>query len=99
MAAQYLLNKGHQRWGFIGDIDPPDYAIRPVIARLVGFRQGLEEADIPLPDEYIRSAPYDQEPTRQAVRELLRLPKPPTAIFAAADIQAMAVLKVARSWD
>jgi LacI family transcriptional regulator len=32
----------------------------------------------------------------QATRELLSLPKPPTAIFAAADIQALSVLKVAR---
>ena len=98
MAAQYLVARQHHRCAFIGDIDPPDYAIRPVISRLVGFRQGLEEAGICLADEYIRSAPYDQEPTRQAVRELLRLPEPPTAIFAAADIQAMGVLKVAQEF-
>ena len=96
IAVQYLLNKGHRRLGFIGDIDPPDYAIRPVIARLAGFRQGLAEANIPLPDEYIRSSTYDQEHSRRAARELLNLPKPPTAIFAAADVQAIAVLKVAR---
>jgi LacI family transcriptional regulator, galactose operon repressor len=96
IAVQYLLNKGHRRLGFIGDIDPPDYAIRPVIARLAGFRQGLAEANIPLPDEYVRSSTYDQEHSRRAARELLNLPNPPTAIFAAADVQAIAVLKVAR---
>ena len=32
----------------------------------------------------------------QATRELLSLPKPPTAIFAAADIQALSALKVTR---
>lgn len=98
MAAEYLVTKQHHRCAFIGDIDPPDYAIRPVISRLVGFRQGLDEAGICLPEEYIRSTPYEQEPTRRAVRELLRLPQPPTAIFAAADIQAMGVLKVAQEY-
>jgi DNA-binding LacI/PurR family transcriptional regulator len=98
MAAQYLVAQQHQRCAFIGDIDPPEYAIRPVISRLAGFRQGLEQAGISLPDEYIRSTPYAQEPTRRAVRQLLRLPQPPTAIFAAADIQAMGVLKVAQEF-
>ena len=99
LAAQYLVAKGHRRCAFIGDIDPPDYAIRPVIQRLEGYRQGLQEAGLDLPAEYIRSSPYVQEPTRQATRELLNLAKPPTAIFAAADIQAMGVLKVAREYN
>jgi LacI family transcriptional regulator, galactose operon repressor len=96
MAAQYLVSKQHHCCAFIGDIDPPDYAIRPVISRLIGFREGLAEAGITIPEEYIRSSPYDQEPTRQAVLDLLSLSQPPTAIFAAADIQAMVVLKVAQ---
>jgi LacI family transcriptional regulator len=96
LAACYLVSKGHQRCAFIGDIEPPDYAIRPVISRLEGFRQGLEEAGLSLPYLYVRSSRYDQEPTSQAARELLCLPEPPTAIFAAADIQAIVILKVAR---
>jgi DNA-binding LacI/PurR family transcriptional regulator len=98
MAAQYLAAKHHQRCAFVGDIDPPVYAIHPVISRLTGFRQGLVDAGLLLPEEYIRTSPYDQEPTRQVVRELLCLPQPPTAIFAAADIQAMGVLKVAQEF-
>jgi len=96
LAAQYLVSKGHRRCAFIGDIDPPDFAIRPVVKRLEGFRQGLYEAGLTIAEEYIRSAPYGQEPTQQAVFELLNLPLPPTAIFAAADIQAIVALNVAR---
>jgi LacI family transcriptional regulator len=96
LAAQFLVSKGHRRCAFIGDINPPDYAIRPVILRLQGFRQGLLEAGITLTDETIRSSPYTQEATQKAARELLSLPQPPTAIFAAADIQAITILKVAR---
>ena len=96
MAARFLVSKGHRRCAFIGDIDPPDYAIRPVNRRLQGFRRGLDEAGLPLPDEYIQSSRKEQEPTQRATRALLDLPDPPTAIFAAADIQAIAILKVAR---
>jgi DNA-binding LacI/PurR family transcriptional regulator len=96
LAAQYLVSKGHTRLGFIGDIDPPDYAIRPVSRRLEGFRQGLAEAGLNLTSEYVCSCAYLQEETQEAVLQLLGLPEPPSAIFLAADIQATVALKVAR---
>ena len=96
MAAEYLIQKGHRRIAFLGDTDLPEYAIHPISMRLTGFRQGLQKAGIPLPDEFVRSAPYTQEQTRQAAAELLNLPEPPTAVFAATDFQAIGVLKAAR---
>ncbi len=97
LAAEYLLRKGHSRLAFLGDSNLPENAMHPVSRRLVGFRQALAGANIPLSDQYVRLAPYTQEQTRQAARELLGLPEPPTAIFAATDFQAFGVLKVARS--
>ncbi|MFH1524900.1 MAG: LacI family DNA-binding transcriptional regulator [Chloroflexota bacterium] len=96
MAAQYLLKKGHRRIAFLGDTDLPEYSLHPVSKRLVGFRQGLQEAGIELPVAFVRLAPYSQEQTRQAAAELLGLPQSPTAIFAATDFQALGVLKAAR---
>jgi DNA-binding LacI/PurR family transcriptional regulator len=96
MAAQYLLGKGHRRIAFLGDTDLPEYSIHPVSQRLVGFRQAIKEAGIELPDTFVRLAPYSQEQTRKAAAELLNLPQPPTAIFAATDFQALGVLKAAR---
>jgi DNA-binding LacI/PurR family transcriptional regulator len=96
LAAEYLVSKGHVRFGFIGDIDPPDYAIQPVRKRLDGFRQGLKEVGLNLDAEYVCACAYLQEETQQAVLRLLGLTKPPTAIFVAADIQATVALKVAR---
>ena len=96
LAAEYLISHGHKQCAYIGDLHPPDYAIRPCISRLNGFRQGLADASLMLPDEYICSSNYTQEPTQRAARQLLLLPNPPTAIFAAADIQAVIVLRVAR---
>lgn len=99
MAATYLIEKGHRKIAFLGDTNLPEYAIHPVSLRLNGFRKALKQARINLPDEYIRLATYSQEQTREAAKELLNLPDPPTAIFVAADFQALGVLKAARQMN
>ncbi len=99
LAGTYLLSKGHSRIAFLGDTDLPEYAIHPVSLRLSGFRQALKESGIDLPDVLVRLAPYTQEQTRQVARDLLSLPEPPTAIFAATDFQALGVLKAARQMN
>ncbi|HEY6072371.1 MAG TPA: LacI family DNA-binding transcriptional regulator [Anaerolineales bacterium] len=96
MAANYLLGKGHRRIAFLGDTDLPEYSIHPVNLRLSGFRRALRGARIKLPEPFVRLAPYSQEQTRQVAKDLLNLPDPPTAIFAATDFQALGVLKAAR---
>jgi DNA-binding LacI/PurR family transcriptional regulator len=97
LIAEHLISKGHKIFAFLGDIEPPEkFAIHPVKSRLAGFKQALHEEGFSLPNKYIRSSPYTQKEARQAAYELLSLPKPPTAIFAASDIQALSVMKVAR---
>jgi LacI family transcriptional regulator len=97
LVAEHLIGKGHKSFGFLGDIEPPErYAIHPVKSRLIGFKQGLKEAGLLLSNTYIFSCPYTQKETWEAAHKLLGLPKPPTAIFAASDMQALSVMKVAR---
>jgi len=74
----------------------PEYSIHPVSFRLKGFRQALKAANIEVPESFIRLAPYNQEQARQVAKELIDLPNPPTAIFAATDFQALGVIKAAR---
>src|SRR5512142_751226 len=99
MATTHLLKKGHRRIACLGDTDLPEYSIHPVSLRLRGFRRALKEARIKVPDTFVRLAPYSQEQTRKVAKELLNLPEPPTAIFAATDFQALGVLKAARQLD
>lgn len=97
LVAQHLIKKGYKSFAFLGDIEPPErFAIHPIKSRLTGFKQALQDAGFSLPKTYIRSAPYTALETRQAALELLSLPKPPRAIFAASDMQALSVMKVAR---
>jgi LacI family transcriptional regulator len=98
LAARHLLEKGHRRIAFLGDIEPPErYAIHPVKSRLAGFKQILDEAGIPLPRNYVVQAAYSTDGSQKAARNLLTLPQRPTAIFSASDIQAVSIMKVARS--
>ena len=97
LAAEYLLAQGHRRLGFVGDADPPDFAIRNSERRLAGYRAAIEGAGLSLPDEYIGLAVHGLETARQQGHRLLDLSEPPTAIFAQSDTQAMGVLRVARA--
>lgn len=96
MATEYLINKGHKRIAFLGDTDLPEYSIHPVSLRLKGFRQAMKMANLDIPKEFVRLAPYNQEQARIIAKELLDNPSPPTAVFAATDLQALGVLKAAR---
>jgi len=97
LVAEHLIKKGHKTLAFLGDIEPPEkFTIHPVRSRLAGCKRTLQEAGLSLPKTYIHSAPYTQKESRQAALELLRLPKPPSAIFAASDFQALSVMKAAR---
>lgn len=96
MAAEHLIRKGHTRLAYLGDTNPPDYAIHPASLRRKGFRQVVQEAGLSMPAQYVRSAPNMPEPTRELATELLTMKRPPSAIFAASDFQALILLKTAR---
>lgn len=100
LATRHLIEKGHTRIAFLGDIEPPErHAIHPVKSRLLGFRRALEEAGIKVPKEYVMQANYTQENSQQAASSLLSHGQPPTAVFAASDIQAVSMIKVARQFN
>jgi DNA-binding LacI/PurR family transcriptional regulator len=96
LAAEYLLNKGHKKFGFVGDTTIPEFGIHPITLRLSGFRQCLAESGIKLKEEQALLVPYNMEETRQKARIFLKSPDRPTAIFAATDLQAIGIQKAAR---
>lgn len=91
-ATQHLVDLGHRRIGTVTG--------RPSVlcsqARLDGYRAALERAGLPIDPDLIAAGDFRYEPARAAADRMLALPDPPTAIFAASDIQAMAVYETAR---
>jgi LacI family transcriptional regulator len=93
LATQHLVDLGHRRIAFVGDSWPPGYGFRSSARRQEGYARALAAAGLAAPDAYVRTGRYGRVTAHRLTRELLALPEPPTAIFAASDSQALGVLE------
>jgi DNA-binding LacI/PurR family transcriptional regulator len=97
IAVRHLLELGHRRIGFVGDSPENPIGFTPSSQlRLRGYQRALLEAGISPNPELVREGPHGAETAEQLAAALLRIPEPPTAIFAASDTQALGVLEAAR---
>jgi LacI family transcriptional regulator len=92
LAVRHLHDLGHRR---IATIAGPQDS-KPGADRLVGFRAELHALGIESHSEYEQIGDWYTESGEQAMRSLLALPEPPTAVFAAADLMAVGAMKAAR---
>jgi LacI family transcriptional regulator len=90
-AIEYLIGLGHRRIGFIGG--RPD--LQSARQRLQGYRDTLYQAGIPLDPDLIAVGDFTRQTGRSCGRQLLALPQPPTAIFAANDQSAIGASEAA----
>jgi DNA-binding LacI/PurR family transcriptional regulator len=95
-ATQHLIELGHERIGFVGDIVDTPFHFVSSRDRHVGYQKALQAADLPLRPEYCMEGAHGRSQARALAREMLSLSEPPTAIFAASDTQAVGVLEAAR---
>jgi DNA-binding LacI/PurR family transcriptional regulator len=94
LATQHLLQKGHTRIGFVGDGRTP-FGFTSSQHRRQGMVRALRREGIQPDRELERRGPHSRDEARELAEHLLALDQPPTAIFAASDIQAMGVLEAA----
>jgi LacI family transcriptional regulator len=95
LAVSHLLELGHERIAFAGDTVDEVHGSSASSRRCTGYRAALADAGLPASDELIVLRPHGNE-ARDLVDELLALPEPPTAVFAASDQQALAVIDAVR---
>jgi DNA-binding LacI/PurR family transcriptional regulator len=95
LAAEYLLARGHRRIGFVGDLPTNRYGFTSSEDRRRGFLRALERAGIDYDPVLERLGPHGREEAGELAAGMLGLPEPPSAIFAASDLQAIGVLKAA----
>jgi LacI family transcriptional regulator len=91
-ATEHLLDLGHRRVATITGSP----AVLCSQARLDGYRAALERAGITPDPALIRTGDFHYGSALAAASALLGLRDPPTAIFAASDVQAMGVYEAAR---
>jgi DNA-binding LacI/PurR family transcriptional regulator len=99
MATGHLIGLGHRRIGFVGDMTfakpPAGLGFTSSADRLRGYRQALAEAGLGFEASLVRRGPHDAATAAEHAAQLLKAHDPPTAIFAASDSQAIAVLAAA----
>jgi LacI family transcriptional regulator len=88
-AVEYLISLGHRRIGFIGGRSELQSAVR----RLLGYKDGLARAGIPLDPDLIQTGDYSRKAGFAGTQRLLNLSDPPTAIFASNDQSATGAIK------
>lgn len=91
LATAHLLELGHRRIAMISG--RPD--LQSSQMREDGYRAALRAAGVPVSDDLVRVGAYDPQVSAECARELLTSANPPTAIFAANDVSAIAVIGAA----
>lgn len=91
-AVEYLHSLGHRRIAFLGGRADLDSAR----LREAGFRDAMRAAGVEVDEALMRDSHYEPDIAAAEVRDLLSMPEPPTAIFAANDVTAIRTIEVAR---
>ncbi|ALS21518.1 catabolite control protein A [Paenibacillus naphthalenovorans] len=88
-AVQLLIQKGHRQIAMIsGTLQDPTNGY----ARYQGYKKALEEAGIPLREDYVRIGNYRYESGLEVTKYFMELDERPTAIFAATDEMAIGAI-------
>jgi DNA-binding LacI/PurR family transcriptional regulator len=97
LATEHLLAKGHRRIAFVGDRPYPAFGFMSSERRRQGYHAALQDAGIEPDPALDRRGGHDREDAQVLAERLLREPDPPTAVFAASDVQALGVLEAAQA--
>jgi LacI family transcriptional regulator len=91
-ATRHLLELGHRRIAFAGGAP----TFQPSAERLQGYLSALRAAGVAADETLVRARAHTFEAGVAMADDLLALPDPPTAVFAASDSIALGVLASAQ---
>ncbi|WP_336787251.1 LacI family DNA-binding transcriptional regulator [Paenibacillus sp. MMO-177] len=93
MAAQHLAEMGHTRIAILSE----QLKVSSARERIRGFKQGLQDRQIPFDDRNLVICDYMVEEGRRGAGELLDREDRPTALFCCNDVLAIGAMQEARS--
>jgi LacI family transcriptional regulator len=91
LATAHLLGLGHRRIAMLSG--RPD--LESSHLREQGYRQAMAAAGVPVSEDLVLVGGYDAQASAECTRTLLTSADPPTAIFAANDVSAIAAIQAA----
>lgn len=86
---QHLIRLGHRRIAYIGD----RFGYQSDTERLAGYKEAIEQAGLPFLEELAVQGDGKAEGGMAAMRVLLGLAQPPTAVFCYNDMTALGALR------
>lgn len=86
---RYLVDMRHTRIAMIAGVTAHNDR---AMDRVKGVRRALKAHGLTLPAHYLLERPYEIESSREAMRALLQLPNPPTAVICGNDVLALGAL-------
>jgi LacI family transcriptional regulator len=91
-AVAHLLERGHRRIGFLGDL----LSISTATERCRGYAQALEAAGIPVDGKLVRTELRDPDAAARAIDAMLALSEPPTAFFTGQNLLTIGAVHALR---
>ncbi|MGE0131655.1 MAG: LacI family DNA-binding transcriptional regulator [Blastocatellales bacterium] len=88
-ATRHLIELGHTRIAIIAG----ELRLSNGIDRVEGFRKAMQEAHLPVREEYFYRGDFQIESGYRGGLELLRLPEPPTAILACNNKMTLGLMR------
>jgi LacI family transcriptional regulator len=91
-AVNHLCSFGHRRIAFLGD----STAIATAVQRFDGYQHALEKAGLRPDPLIVRHSLRTIDAATAAATELIRIPRPPTAVFASQNLVTIGAVKALR---
>lgn len=88
-ATRHLVNLGHRSIGFINGVAASSNARD----RFKGYRQALEEYNIPFKKSLVAAGDFNLYKGYEAMKSLLDINNPPSAVFCANDLMAIGAIQ------
>jgi len=88
-AAKHLISLGHKKIALITG----KLRLSTGADRIEGFRKAMQEAHLPVLDEYLQRGDFSLESGYQSGLKLMTLPDPPTAIFSSNNKMTLGLMR------
>ena len=95
LAVRHLVKLGHREIGYIGDEFENPFGFTSSHDRFAGYERALAIAGLAPRSDLVALGAHSRYEARELAVRLLSGPRPPTAIFAASDTQALGVIAAA----
>ncbi|MDN5203423.1 LacI family DNA-binding transcriptional regulator [Fulvivirgaceae bacterium BMA10] len=92
-ATSHLIEKGHKRIGHIGGF----MKIKIFQERFNGYKKALNDNNIPLDETIVKETHLTKDDCNKAVKDILDLENPPSAVFCANNLTAITAIFYAQS--